>query len=62
MSNPTVAEYTLQRLAALGTDKVLGVARSLNDAVEVMIPGEERQPPPDDVIDRGYKLRTPGTP
>jgi len=28
--------------------------------VEVMIPGEESQPLPGDVIDRGYKLRTPG--
>ncbi|MFN8070261.1 MAG: thiamine pyrophosphate-binding protein [Mycobacterium sp.] len=27
--------------------------------VEVMIPDEESQPLPDDVIDRGYKLRTP---
>jgi indolepyruvate decarboxylase len=27
--------------------------------VEVMIPNEESQPLPDDVIDRGYKLRTP---
>jgi indolepyruvate decarboxylase len=27
--------------------------------VEVMIPEEESQPLPDDVIDRGYKLRTP---
>jgi len=30
--------------------------------VEVMIPGEESQPLPDAVIDRGYKLRTPKTP
>ncbi len=28
--------------------------------IEVMIPNEESQPLPDDVIDRGYKLRTPG--
>ena len=28
--------------------------------IEVMIPDEESQPLPDDVIDRGYKLRTPG--
>jgi len=28
--------------------------------VEVMIPGEESQPLPGDVIDRGYRLRTPG--
>lgn len=28
--------------------------------VEVMIPDEESQPLPEDVIDRGYKLRTPG--
>ena len=27
--------------------------------IEVMIPDEESQPLPDDVIDRGYKLRTP---
>lgn len=27
--------------------------------IEVMIPNEESQPLPDDVIDRGYKLRTP---
>ena len=25
-----------------------------------MIPDEESQPLPDDVIDRGYKLQTPG--
>lgn len=30
--------------------------------LEVMIPDEESQPLPDDVIDRGYKLQTPGTP
>ncbi len=40
MSNPTVAEYTLQRLAALGVDRVFGVpgdyAFSVNDAVEVI--------------------------
>ena len=29
--------------------------------IEVMIPGEESQPLPDEVIDRGYKLRTPGS-
>jgi indolepyruvate decarboxylase len=38
MSNPTVAEYTLQRLAALGIDRVFGVpgdyAFSVDDAVE----------------------------
>ena len=38
MSNPTVAQYTLQRLTALGIDKVFGVpgdyAFSVNDAVE----------------------------
>ncbi len=28
--------------------------------LEVMIPDEESQPLPDEVIDRGYKLRTPG--
>ena len=28
--------------------------------VEVMIPGEESQPLPDEVIDRGYKVQTPG--
>ena len=28
--------------------------------IEVMIPNEESQPLPEDVIDRGYKLRTPG--
>lgn len=28
--------------------------------VEVMIPDEESQPLPEEVIDRGYKLRTPG--
>jgi hypothetical protein len=27
----------------------------------VMIPNEESQPMPEDVIDRGYKLRTPGS-
>ena len=27
--------------------------------IEVMIPDEESQPLPEDVIDRGYKLRTP---
>ena len=27
--------------------------------LEVMIPDEESQPFPDEVIDRGYKLRTP---
>jgi indolepyruvate decarboxylase len=27
--------------------------------IEVMIPEEESQPLPDEVIDRGYKLRTP---
>ena len=38
--NPTVAEYTLQRLAALGIDRVFGVpgdyAFSVDDAVEVV--------------------------
>ena len=29
--------------------------------IEVMIPNEESQPLPEDVIDRGYKLRTPGS-
>ena len=29
--------------------------------IEVMIPEEESQPLPDEVIDRGYKLRTPGS-
>jgi indolepyruvate decarboxylase len=29
--------------------------------IEVMIPNEESQPMPEDVIDRGYKLRTPGS-
>ena len=29
--------------------------------IEVMIPNEESQPLPDDVIDRGYKLRTPAS-
>ncbi len=29
--------------------------------IEVMIPDEESQPLPEDVIDRGYKLRTPGS-
>ncbi len=28
--------------------------------IEVMIPNEESQPLPEDVIDRGYKLQTPG--
>ncbi|MCB1289843.1 MAG: indolepyruvate decarboxylase, partial [Mycobacterium sp.] len=28
--------------------------------VEVMIPGEESQPLPEEVIDRGYKVQTPG--
>jgi len=28
--------------------------------IEVMIPNEESQPLPEDAIDRGYKLRTPG--
>ena len=36
MTNPTVAEYTLRRLAALGIDKVFGVpgdyAFPVNDA------------------------------
>ena len=27
--------------------------------VEVMIPNEESQPMPDEMIDRAYKLRTP---
>jgi indolepyruvate decarboxylase len=40
MSNPTVAEYTLRRLAALGIDRVFGVpgdyAFSVNNAVEVV--------------------------
>ena len=27
--------------------------------VEVLIPNEESQPLPEDVIDRAYKLRTP---
>lgn len=40
MSTPTVAQYTLQRLAALGIDKVFGVpgdyAFSVNDAAEVV--------------------------
>jgi indolepyruvate decarboxylase len=40
MSQPTVAEYTLRRLAALGIDRVFGVpgdyAFSVNDAVEVV--------------------------
>jgi indolepyruvate decarboxylase len=27
--------------------------------IEVLIPNEESQPLPADVIDRGYKLRTP---
>ena len=30
--------------------------------IEVMIPDEESQPLPDHVIDRGYKLQTPGLP
>ena len=38
MTSPTVAEYTLQRLAALGIDKVFGVpgdyAFAVDDAVE----------------------------
>ncbi len=29
--------------------------------IEVMIPNEESQPLPEEVIDRGYKLRTPGS-
>ncbi len=29
--------------------------------IEVMIPDEESQPLPEDVIDRGYKLQTPGS-
>jgi indolepyruvate decarboxylase len=40
MSQPTVAEYTLERLAALGIDRVFGVpgdyAFSVDDAVEVV--------------------------
>lgn len=40
MPTPTVAQYTLQRLAALGIDKVFGVpgdyAFSVNDAVETI--------------------------
>jgi indolepyruvate decarboxylase len=40
MPTPTVAQYTLQRLAALGIDKVFGVpgdyAFSVNDAVETV--------------------------
>jgi indolepyruvate decarboxylase len=40
MSQPTVAEYTLERLAALGIDRVFGVpgdyAFSVNDAAEVV--------------------------
>ena len=40
MAAPTVAQYTLQRLAALGIDRVFGVpgdyAFSVNDAVEVV--------------------------
>ncbi len=28
--------------------------------IEVMIPNDESQPMPNDVIDRGYKLKTPG--
>jgi len=40
MAQPTVAEYTLTRLAALGIDKVFGVpgdyAFSVNDAVETI--------------------------
>lgn len=40
MTNPTVAEYTLRRLAALGIDKVFGVpgdyAFPVNDAAEVI--------------------------
>ncbi len=40
MSNPTVAQYTLRRLAALGIDKVFGVpgdyAFSVDDAVETV--------------------------
>ena len=38
MANPTVAEYTLARLAALGIDQIFGVpgdyAFSVDDAVE----------------------------
>lgn len=30
--------------------------------LEVMIPGEESQPLPEEVIDRGYKVRTPSAP
>ena len=40
MAQPTVTEYTLARLAALGIEKVFGVpgdyAFSVNDAVEVV--------------------------
>lgn len=40
MTNPTVAQYTLQRLCALGIDKVFGVpgdyAFSIDDAIEVV--------------------------
>jgi hypothetical protein len=40
MAAPTVAQYTLQRLAALGIDRIFGVpgdyAFSDNDAVEVV--------------------------
>ena len=42
-------------------DAILDAIESHDGAayVEVMIPGEESQPWPDEVIDRGYKLRTP---
>lgn len=42
-------------------EKVLDDIENHNGAayVEVMIPNEESQPLPDDIIDRAYKLRTP---
>jgi indolepyruvate decarboxylase len=45
-------------------DRILDAIATHDGAayVEVMIPGEESQPLPDAVIDRGYKLRTPKTP
>jgi hypothetical protein len=48
--------------AADGYDKALEDIEDHDGAayIEVMIPGEESQPLPEDVVDRGYKLRTPG--
>jgi TPP-dependent 2-oxoacid decarboxylase len=76
MAQPTVAEYTLTRLAApvnglavMGrygiTPRIFVLNNGLYGVEDVV---SERghayddlsQPLPEDVIDRGYKLRTPG--